>query len=344
MELQILKVKDITGNPLQPRESFDREKLKELAGTIEEVGILEPIIVRPKGKGHYEIISGERRWQASKIAKKGEIPAIVKDVNDAELMVEALIENVHREDLNDAEKAKSLKSIMEMEGIKSQNKLSKRVSIPVTTIGYIFDSAGIREELAGPAKEVSDFVIRESRRLPKEERKKVIEKASKEELGGRKVRQLVSTIKKAPEPIKEVLLKPESKITPEAAEKILEVDVFTDEQKEALIKEIDRRGESDKKEVEQYIQIRKKQVEKGEEEITFRDAPKYWKDQYLHIYQKVLLLKPEQVKKLDTQSRDAIIRYVEEMAANLIKWLQKVKGTKRLEIENKTIVIDMTKS
>lgn len=80
---------------LTPREAFDREKLKELADTVSEIGVLQPIVVRPKGN-RYEIIAGERRWKASQIAGKREIPAIVKDIPDEEVMVESLIEQPWR--------------------------------------------------------------------------------------------------------------------------------------------------------------------------------------------------------------------------------------------------------
>lgn len=107
MKLRILKVDEVSPNPLQPRESFDREKLKELADTVSDMGVLQPIVVRPKGS-RYEIIAGERRWKASQIAGKKEIPAIVKDVPDEGVMVESLIENVHREDLKPLEQAKAI--------------------------------------------------------------------------------------------------------------------------------------------------------------------------------------------------------------------------------------------
>lgn len=103
----MLNMDEITPNPLQPREAFNREKLKELADTIDEIGVLQPIVVRPKGS-RYEIIAGERRWKASQIAGKKKIPAIVKDVPDEEVMVESLIENVHREDLKPMEQAKAI--------------------------------------------------------------------------------------------------------------------------------------------------------------------------------------------------------------------------------------------
>lgn len=128
MKLRILKVDEVSPNPLQPRESFDREKLKELADTVSDLGVLQPIVVRPKGS-RYEIIAGERRWKASQIAGKKEIPAIVKDVPDEEVMVESLIENVHREDLKPIEQVKAILEVFKEQEILFLKKkiLSERI-------------------------------------------------------------------------------------------------------------------------------------------------------------------------------------------------------------------------
>jgi len=232
MEIKEIQIDKIKPNPLQPREYFDREKIKELADSVKEVGLVNPIMVRPKD-GSYEIVAGERRWKACQVAGIKIMPVIIKDVDDGQLMIESLIENVHREDLSDVEKAKALKIIMKKEGIKSIQGVSKRIGMPYATINHIFDSASIREELSGPDKEVSQSVITETRGLQKEERKKIIEKASKEELGGRKVRKIVSLIKKAPGPIKKALLE-EEKITPDIAEEIMEARLDEKQQKEII--------------------------------------------------------------------------------------------------------------
>ena len=221
MELKEIPINKIHGNPLQPREYFDREKIKELANSIKEVGLINPIIVRERGKG-YEIVAGERRFKAGQVAGKKTLPAIIKKLDNGQLMIESLIENVHREDLTDVEKAKALKIIMEREGIKTQSILAKKVGISERSIRMIFDSARIREEFVGPTKELSQSVISETIGLPKEERKKVIEKAAKEELGGRSVRKIVSVIKKSPESIKKAVL--EKDLEPEIAERIMEIE------------------------------------------------------------------------------------------------------------------------
>lgn len=100
-----LSVFDVEPNPEQPRKQFDENSLKSLAESIMEVGVLSPILVRKKNNGLYEIIAGERRWRASKLAGKKKIPAIVRNYENIEVMEIALIENLQREDLNPYEEA-----------------------------------------------------------------------------------------------------------------------------------------------------------------------------------------------------------------------------------------------
>jgi len=107
MEMKEIPINQIIPNPLQPREIFDKEKLKELAATIADVGVLQPILVRPKN-GRYEIIAGERRWKATQIAGIETIPALIKELPDSQVMVESLIENVHRANLKPMEQAKAI--------------------------------------------------------------------------------------------------------------------------------------------------------------------------------------------------------------------------------------------
>jgi ParB family chromosome partitioning protein len=98
-------LREITPNPRQPREHFDAIALQELADSIREVGLLQPPIVRRKASGGYELIMGERRFRASKLAGLTEIPVIVRETSDKELLREALIENIHRSELNALEEA-----------------------------------------------------------------------------------------------------------------------------------------------------------------------------------------------------------------------------------------------
>ena len=123
MKVPIEKIKP---NPNQPRIHFNETELNELCESIREHGVLQPLLVRKQGSG-YEIIAGERRYQASKLADLTELPVIVKDVNDEEMLALALIENLQRSDLNPLEEAKGYKQLIDASGM-TQEALSKAVS------------------------------------------------------------------------------------------------------------------------------------------------------------------------------------------------------------------------
>lgn len=106
-------VKDIAPNPHQPRGVFDEQALEDLATSIREVGLLQPVVVRPAGEGRYELIMGERRWRASKLAGLSEIPAIVRNTQEDKLLLDALIENLQREQLNALEEAAAYRQLLD---------------------------------------------------------------------------------------------------------------------------------------------------------------------------------------------------------------------------------------
>ena len=119
-----IDIADIRSNPYQPRTHFDEEALKELAESIKEHGLLEPIIVKKSIKG-YELVAGERRTKASKLAGLKTIPAIIKDFNDLQMMELALIENIQREDLSAIEEANAYKKFIDNMGY-TQEELANR--------------------------------------------------------------------------------------------------------------------------------------------------------------------------------------------------------------------------
>ena len=111
-EIVEIPISELMSNPYQPRKIFDEESLKELAESIKEHGVFQPIIVKKSVKG-YNIIAGERRTKASELAGLKTVPAIVRDFSDEEMMQVALLENLQREDLSAIEEAKAYKSIIE---------------------------------------------------------------------------------------------------------------------------------------------------------------------------------------------------------------------------------------
>lgn len=121
-----IEISKITRNPNQPRKNFDETALQELADSIKQNGVLQPILVRKIG-GKYQIVAGERRYQASKLAGLKEIPAVVRDIDDKEVFQLALIENLQRSDLSPMEEAKGYRQLIDSQGL-TQEGLAKILS------------------------------------------------------------------------------------------------------------------------------------------------------------------------------------------------------------------------
>lgn len=108
-----LNINEITPNKEQPRKTFDETALEELADSIRQHGVLQPLLVRPLTSGGYQLVAGERRWRASRLAELKEVPVIVKELSDTEAMEIAIIENLQREDLNPIEEAEGLQALID---------------------------------------------------------------------------------------------------------------------------------------------------------------------------------------------------------------------------------------
>jgi ParB family chromosome partitioning protein len=111
--LASLPLASIEPHPDQPRRHFDEDALQELASSIAKRGVIQPIIVRPLGQGRYQLVAGERRWRAAQKAQLHEIPAIIRDLEERDVMAIALIENIQREDLNPVEEARAFQRLAE---------------------------------------------------------------------------------------------------------------------------------------------------------------------------------------------------------------------------------------
>ena len=110
--VETLPLREIEPDPDQPRKTFEQETLSELAASIAEHGLLQPIAVRPRPMGGYSIVAGERRWRASRMAGLTEVPVVIKDVSDEQAMELALVENLQREDLDPVEEAAGIRELM----------------------------------------------------------------------------------------------------------------------------------------------------------------------------------------------------------------------------------------
>ena len=122
----IVKITMVEPNRKQPRKNFDEDALQELSDSIKQFGLLQPILVQDR-KDHYEIIAGERRWRAAKMAGLKEIPVMIRDYTDQEIMEISLIENIQREDLNPIEEAQAYKRLLTEFNLK-QDEVAERVS------------------------------------------------------------------------------------------------------------------------------------------------------------------------------------------------------------------------
>ena len=123
---QMLPIHKVEPNPGQPRQDFDPEELQSLADSIAIHGVVQPLTVRELGNGYYQIIAGERRWRAARIAELKEIPAVIIDADDKKVMELALIENLQRQDLNPVEEALGYQALIEDHGL-TQEDAAKRV-------------------------------------------------------------------------------------------------------------------------------------------------------------------------------------------------------------------------
>ena len=198
--ISYININDIKPNESQPRKTFDDEKIGELADSIQEHGLIQPIVLRKSGKG-YEIVAGERRWRACRKAGLKEIPCIVKELTDEENMLLAIIENMQREDLNPVEEAEGLNQMIVTYGL-TQAEVSKSVgkSRPYITnaLRLLKLPEAIREMLSegqlttGHARAIAGI-------SSKEKQLKIAEKVIKE---GMSVRELEKLIKEDGAPAK----------------------------------------------------------------------------------------------------------------------------------------------
>lgn len=199
----ILKINEVEPNKKQPRKFFNEEALKELSDSIKQHGIVQPLVVA-KQKDYYEIIAGERRWRAAKMAGLKEVPVVIKDYSPQEIMEVALIENIQREDLNPVEEAKAYQNLIKEYNLK-QEEVAERVSKSRSAITNSLRLLKLNDQ-------VLDYLIQETissghaRALlaleDPEKQVSVAEKIAKEHLSVRDTEKLVKNInqpvKKAP--------------------------------------------------------------------------------------------------------------------------------------------------
>jgi len=196
----------IVANPNQPRKIFDQAALDELAASIRERGVMEPIVLRPKD-GRYEIVAGERRFRASKIAGLTEIPAVIREMSDEDALAEALLENFQREDLTTLEKAKAIQGLLTF---MSAEKCARSLGCSTSTLRRYLELLDlperIQEELSLPAskQQLSGFTDGHARALRAVTddygtQIRLVDKIKQERLSVEQTERLIEALKKAPD-------------------------------------------------------------------------------------------------------------------------------------------------
>jgi ParB family chromosome partitioning protein len=147
-KLRELPVDVIEPNPLQPRRHFNEAALKALAGSVSEHGILQPVLVRPRPDGKYEIVAGERRWRAAQIAGRQTIPTLVSPYEDPATLEVALIENMAREDLNPVEEARACATLAKELGL-TYRQVADRVGRNVSVVSNLIRLLNLSKEILG---------------------------------------------------------------------------------------------------------------------------------------------------------------------------------------------------
>jgi ParB family chromosome partitioning protein len=131
--VQMLALESVQPNARQPRRTFDEESLRNLAQSIESAGLMQPIVVRPRTEGGYEIVAGERRWRAAHMIGLREIPAVVRDIDDRTATQWSLVENLQREDLNPLERAEAFRRLIDEFGLTHQE-VAQRVGLDRSSV------------------------------------------------------------------------------------------------------------------------------------------------------------------------------------------------------------------
>ncbi len=205
-----VKLSEIEPNRDQPRKEFDSEALSELADSIAQHGVLQPLLLRPMMDGGYRIVAGERRWRAARMAGLSEVPAVIREMTDAEEMLFALIENLQREDLSPLEEARGYQTLIDAQGF-TQEEVSKTVGKSRPAVTNSLRLLNLPEDVqqmlergeitAGHARTLLSFKTPEAMRLGAEKAKEGVSVRELESLS-KKLQEEPSAVKAAPPPKK----------------------------------------------------------------------------------------------------------------------------------------------
>lgn len=258
MELKMLDMKEVVTNPLQPRQEFNREKLQELANSIREGELLQPIVVRRNNGNKYEIVCGERRYKAFQILKELKIPAIIRNIkDDTDALEKSLIENLQRDDLTSVERENAVGALWDSKKYKTKRELSKKLGVDEATVGSILIARDDRKTLVP---RVSTTTLTETQGLSGEPRKKLIKQVETGKIGMRDVRDVVRKVKEFPEPEQQIEILDEFEQQEEQSKEIFD-DIIKKkkdiaEGKRPLEQVIEIETDSEKRMLESYENIK----------------------------------------------------------------------------------------
>ena len=220
-EFKIVQIKDIQKNPYQPRKEFSEEKIQELAQSIKENGLIQPIIVRKSPVLGYEILAGERRYRASRAAGLSEVPVIVKQLSDQDMMLHSIIENLQRENLNPIEEAKAYQSLID-KGF-TNTEIAEKMGKSRPYITNLVRLLGLPKHILTEVEsgKLSQAHARLLIQLSSDKQDKLLNRIQTENLSVRQVEQILQKTKKISKKEKDYFVKEEE----QKLKKILGLDV-----------------------------------------------------------------------------------------------------------------------
>ena len=226
-EFKIVQIKDIQKNPYQPRKEFSEEKIQELAQSIKENGLIQPIIVRKSPVLGYEILAGERRYRASIAAGLSEVPVIVKQLSDQDMMLHSIIENLQRENLNPIEEAKAYQSLID-KGF-THTEIAEKMGKSRPYITNLVRLLGLPKHILTEVEsgKLSQAHARLLIQLSSDKQDKLLNRIQTENLSVRQVEQILQKTKKSSRKEKDHFVKEEE----QKLKKILGLDVQINLQK-----------------------------------------------------------------------------------------------------------------
>lgn len=271
VQSEMLDIGLIDSNKKQARKEFDPAKLQELSDSIRANGVLQPILVRRKGEKRYEIIAGERRVRASKLAGLKEIPVIVKESDDIDTMIDSYLENAHREDLTPGEKEDALVSLWKTGKFKTTRELDKALGYGSGYCANVIEAREFRDRYKLPDS-IATTTITSSKGLTDDVRKRVLLRVTQDEgkYGQvRTVRELKEIIDKAPPGIVDGVLG--GKISTDEANKAIELYQTADSKNVKPLARAIERGDinisSAEKTLKLYSELEKKGVRLDENDV-----------------------------------------------------------------------------